>query len=77
MRDDLSPHSKEEIMEFVSHLPSQVDGAKQCHCLHILKAPADVVEQTFAWLPTWAAVSQGHSRGDKWLRKKKMDLIST
>lgn len=51
MRNDLDPHSNEEVMEFVSHLPSQVDGAKQCHCLHILEAQADVVEQTLHGCP--------------------------
>lgn len=64
MRNDLAPPSKEEMMEFVSHLPSQVDGVQQCHCLHILKGQADAAEQTCAWLPTWAAVLQGHSRGE-------------
>lgn len=52
-------------MGFVSQLPSQVGGAKQCHCLHILEAQADVADQAFAWLPIWAAVPQGHSRGDE------------
>lgn len=42
MRNNLEPRGKEGTMDPVSHLPSEVDGAKQLKCLHVLRAQANV-----------------------------------
>lgn len=44
MKNSLEPCTKEPTTHSSCHLPSQVDGAKQLKCLHILDAQADFTE---------------------------------